>query len=127
MKVQYTINTYDPSDYENVFDAFVKVQKSMEQDHKIGMFMNTRKDFIAVGLFYADWPAELPSVFDPIIKLTSLLGAAVPTSNGTFSALNEILQEWAYKEQDKKYANIFSNQHLISSFSYAVAGMPILP
>ncbi|KAF3067391.1 Bifunctional solanapyrone synthase [Daldinia childiae] len=104
IKVQYTINMYDPSDYENVLNAFAKVQESMEKDPKIGMFINTRRDFIAVGLFYADWPAEFPGAFDPIVKLTSFLGAAVPTSNGTFSTLAEILQEWAYKEKDMKHA-----------------------
>lgn len=93
---------YDPSDYENVLDAFAKVQESMERDPKIGMFINTRRDFIAVGLFYADWPVEFLRAFDPMVKLTSLLCAAVPTSNGSFSTLNEILREWAYEIQDMK-------------------------
>ncbi|KHN93733.1 FAD-binding, type 2 [Metarhizium album ARSEF 1941] len=104
IRVQYTIHMYDPSDYQNVLNAFAKVQESMEQDPKIGMFINTRRDFIAVGMFYAAWSAEIPAAFDPIVKLTSFIGAAVPTANGTFSTLNEILEEWAYKEQDLKHA-----------------------
>ncbi|KAI1394750.1 hypothetical protein F4819DRAFT_501584 [Hypoxylon fuscum] len=106
IKAQYTINMYDPSDYENVLDAFAKVQESMERDPKIGMFINTRRDFIAVGLFYADWPVEFLRAFDPMVKLTSLLCAAVPTSNGSFSTLNEILREWAYEIQDMKHAYV---------------------
>ncbi|EFY94039.2 6-hydroxy-D-nicotine oxidase [Metarhizium robertsii ARSEF 23] len=104
IKVQYTINMYDPSDSKNLLDAFAMVQESMEQDPKMGMFINVRRDFIAIGMFYADWVVELPAAFDPIVKLGSLVGAAVPTSNGTFSALNEILEEWAYKMQDLKHA-----------------------
>lgn len=103
IKVQYTINLYDPSDYENVLGAFVKVQEAMEHDHNIGLFINTRRDFIAVGLFYADWPNEFPAVFGPVTKLTSLVHAAVPTTNGTFSRLNQVLEEWAYSEKDIKY------------------------
>lgn len=93
---------YDASDYENVLHAFAQVQKSMEQDSRIGMFVNGRKDFIAVGLFYADWPVEIPTAFEPIVKLPSLVAAAVPTSNGTFSTLSEILEKWAYKDNGLK-------------------------
>lgn len=102
IKVQYTINMYDPSDCVNVLSAFAKVQLSMEQDSRIGLFINTRRNFIAIGLFYADWPTELPEAFDPFAKLTSFIGAAVPTTNGTFSSLNAVLEEWAYKEKDLK-------------------------
>lgn len=104
MKLQYTINMYDPSDYENVLDAFAEVQKAMEVDPNIGMFINTRKGYIAVGLFYADWPQEFPAAFAPFTKLTSFVAALVPTSNGTFCSLNDILMQWAYREKDLKHA-----------------------
>ena len=93
---------YNPADYQNVIKAYIEVQEAMEEDHNIGLFINVRRDFIAVGIFYADWPAEFPAVFDPLVKLDSLLAAAVPTSNGTFSTLNAILEEWAYKDKDLK-------------------------
>lgn len=102
IKLQHTINMYNPSDCENVIKAFVEVQKSMETDEKIGMFINSRKDYIAIGLFYADWLDNLPAVFEPYNRLTSLIAPIVPTSNGTFSSLNTILEEWAYKEPHLK-------------------------
>ncbi|PVI05736.1 FAD-binding domain-containing protein [Periconia macrospinosa] len=106
IKVQYTINTYDPSDYVNVISAFAKVQASMEQDPQIGLFINTRRSFIAIGYFYADWPTEIPEAFQPLQKLSSFLGAAVPTTNGTFTSLNSVLEQWAYKEKDMKHAYV---------------------
>lgn len=93
---------YQVSDYHNVLAAFVEVQEAMEIDPKIGLFVNTRKDYIAVGLFYADWSAELPRVFDPFSKLTSLIAAVVPTTNGTLVKLMNLLEQWAYKEKDLK-------------------------
>ncbi|KAK7923662.1 FAD-binding domain-containing protein [Apiospora marii] len=104
IKAQYTINMYDVSDYHNVLAAFVEVQEAMEVDHKIGMFINTRKDYTAVGLFYADWSDELPRVFDPFSKLTSLIAAVVPTTNGTLVKLMDLLEQWAYREKDLKHA-----------------------
>ncbi|KAK8036501.1 FAD-binding domain-containing protein [Apiospora marii] len=95
---------YNVSDYHNVLAAFVEVQEAMELDHKIGMFINTRKDYIAVGLFYADWSDELPRVFDPFSKLTSLIAAVVPTTNGTLVKLMDLLEQWAYREKDLKHA-----------------------
>ncbi|KAI0171064.1 hypothetical protein BJ166DRAFT_211070 [Pestalotiopsis sp. NC0098] len=106
IKLQHTINMYNPSDCENVIKAFVEVQKSMETDEKIGMFINSRKDYIAIGLFYADWLDNLPAVFEPYNRLTSLIAPIVPTSNGTFSSLNTILEEWAYKEPHLKHAYV---------------------
>ncbi|KAF1962417.1 FAD-binding domain-containing protein [Byssothecium circinans] len=104
IKVQYTITMYDPSDYVNVLSAFAKVQLSMEQDPRIGLFINSRRHFIAIGTFYADWPAESPKAFDPFTQLKSAIGVAIPTTNGTFSSLNAVLEEWAYKEKDLKHA-----------------------
>ncbi|KAL5114029.1 hypothetical protein ACEQ8H_008085 [Pleosporales sp. CAS-2024a] len=104
LKIQYSIEIYDPSDYNNVIRAFTQIQKAMEQDHRIGSFINTRRDFIAIGLFYADCTADFSTVFDPFFKLTSRLYSAVPKSKGTLTTINAILQEWAYKEINKKHA-----------------------
>lgn len=102
IRVQYTIEMYNLSDYVNVLSAFAQVQSSMEQDPRIGLFINTRRNFIAIGMFYADWPVESPKAFDPFTQLKSSIGAAIPTTNGTFSSLNAVLEEWAYKEKGLK-------------------------
>lgn len=121
INVQYTINMYDTSDHHNVLAAFVKVQEAMELDHKIGLFINTRKDYIAVGLFYADWPTESPRVFEPFSKLTSLIAAVVPTTNGTLLTLTNLLEEWAYKEKDLKLVPTHSMYPHYATSSYTGA------
>ncbi len=84
---QYTVNLYDPSDYVNILLATVKVQEAMETDPKIGLFVNFQPGFVAVGLLYADAPAERPKAFDPFFNLKSLINGGVPTTNGTIKSL----------------------------------------
>ncbi|KAI1392342.1 uncharacterized protein F4822DRAFT_441357 [Hypoxylon trugodes] len=87
IKVQSTINLYNPSDYPNIIRATVKVQEAMEADPKIGLFTNFNAGFVAVGMLYADSPDEKPKVFDPFFDLTSLITAVAPTTNGTLLSL----------------------------------------
>ncbi|KAI1245349.1 hypothetical protein MGN70_012239 [Eutypa lata] len=88
VKIQYTINLYDRSDYLNIINATVKVQQAMEMDPKIGLFTNFHSAFVAVGLLYGDWSEEKPKAFDPFTNLTSLMTAVAPTTNGTLSSLS---------------------------------------
>lgn len=87
VKIQYTINLYDRSDYLNIINATVQVQQAMETDPKIGLFTNFHSAFVAVGLLYGDWSEEKPKAFDPFTNLTSLMTTVAPTTNGTFSSL----------------------------------------
>ncbi|KAJ5092888.1 hypothetical protein N7456_008749 [Penicillium angulare] len=93
INVQYTINLYKPDSYIEIIKATIAVQEAMENDPKIGLFTNFNNGFVAVGLFYADTPAERPSAFEPFDKLgqESLMMAAVPTTNGTILSLAQAM------------------------------------
>lgn len=64
----------------------------MELDSKIGLFVSLNPTFVAVGLLYADTPAETPKVFDPFLNLQSLISAAVPWTDGTIRSLLASIQ-----------------------------------
>ncbi|KAI1779059.1 6-hydroxy-D-nicotine oxidase [Hypoxylon cercidicola] len=87
ISTQYTVNLHNPSDYANILEATVKVQEAMEKDPKISLFVSFQSGFVAVGLLYADSPAERPKAFDPFFNLKSLINTAVPTTNGTIKSL----------------------------------------
>ena len=90
-EIQYTVNVYDPSDYENVLRATTQVQRAAESDPKIGMFANCQGSFIALGFFYYGRTEKPPEAFQPFFKLGSLLQAAVPTTNGSVKSLVDSL------------------------------------
>lgn len=81
------MNVYNATDYANIHNATVNLQKAMEEDPKIGAFVNVQAAFVAVGLFYAEWTEERPKAFDEFFNLGSFLQAAVPTTNGTVKSL----------------------------------------
>lgn len=83
---QYTVSLYDPSDDINILDATVKVQEAMEVNPKIGLLVNVKSSDVAVGLLYADAPAERPEAFDTFFNLKSPINTGVPTINGTILA-----------------------------------------
>ncbi|ODA81015.1 hypothetical protein RJ55_03976 [Drechmeria coniospora] len=87
IKVQYTINLYNPDDYVEIIKATIKVQDEMEKDPKIGLFTNFNQGYVAVGMLYGDTPAEGPQAFEPFHNLTSLLNIACPSKNGTLLSL----------------------------------------
>jgi len=89
--VQFTINVYNPDDYENIIKATVQVQEAMEKDSKLGLFVNFNMGFVAVGLMYADCPPEPPAAFEPFHKLSSLMQNMCPTTNGTLLTLAQVL------------------------------------
>ncbi|RMJ19360.1 hypothetical protein CDV36_000989 [Fusarium kuroshium] len=101
LKVQYTINVYNPEDYTGIINATVKVQNSMESDPKIGLFTNFNPGFVAVGLLYADQPTEQVKAFEPFYKLGSLLSNAIPQTNGTLLSL---AQAMGHKQEPKNRA-----------------------
>ncbi|EMR72870.1 putative fad linked oxidase-like protein [Eutypa lata UCREL1] len=92
IRTKYAVNLYDPADYVNILRATVEVQESMELDPKIGLFVSFNPTFVAVGLLYADTPAETSKVFDPFLNLQSLISAAVPWTDGTIRSLVASIQ-----------------------------------
>ena len=97
--VQYTINVYNPEDYVNIIKATIAVQEAMENDPKIGLFVNFNPGFVAVGLLYGDTPNEKVSAFEPFHNLTSLVTTAFPTTNGTLLSL---AQAMGHAQESKK-------------------------
>jgi hypothetical protein len=87
LKIQYTINLYNPQDYVAIIDATVKVQEAMEKDTKIGSFTNFNAQFVAVGLLYAGTSSERLDAFQPFWDLKSLITTACPTTEGTLLSL----------------------------------------
>ncbi|KAK7983227.1 hypothetical protein PG989_010629 [Apiospora arundinis] len=92
IKTKYRVNLYDPADYVNILKATVQVQESMELDPKIGLSVSFNPTFVAVGLLYADAPAEIPAAFKPFMDLESLMSAAVPWTIGIVKSLVEAIQ-----------------------------------
>ncbi|KAJ4174197.1 hypothetical protein NW754_004612 [Fusarium falciforme] len=101
LKVQYTINIYNPEDYTGIINATIKVQNSMESDPKIGLFTNFNPGFVAVGLLYVDQPNEEVKAFEPFYKLGSLLSTAIPQTKGTLLSL---AQAMGHKHEPKNRA-----------------------
>ncbi|KAI1742422.1 FAD-binding domain-containing protein [Xylaria scruposa] len=87
IRSQYVVNLYNSSDYLNIFQATMRVQKSMELDPKIDMYVTVTPTVVVVGMFYADWVSQPPPAFDPFYQLESLVGKMVPLTNGTVTSL----------------------------------------
>ncbi|KAI0454660.1 FAD-binding domain-containing protein [Xylaria acuta] len=87
IRAQYVVNLYNSSDYINIFQATMKVQKSMELDPRIDLYVTVTPTVVVVGMFYANWVAQPPTAFDPFYQLESLVGAMVPLTNGTVTSL----------------------------------------
>ncbi|KAI0196912.1 6-hydroxy-D-nicotine oxidase [Astrocystis sublimbata] len=94
IKTKYAVNVYDPADYVNILQATIRVQESMEDDPKIGLFVSFSAQSVTVGLLYADeLPEEItPKAFDPFLQLDSLLAQPVPWTSGTIKSLVNSIQ-----------------------------------
>lgn len=90
-KVQYAVALYDPSDYVNILNATIQVQEAMEEDPKIGFFLNVNPTVIITGLLYAEWSAAPPKVFDAFTGLKSYWGPYIPLTNGTIASLTSAI------------------------------------
>ncbi|KAJ8120180.1 hypothetical protein ONZ43_g3045 [Nemania bipapillata] len=65
----------------------MKVQKSMELDSKVDLYVTVTPTVIVIGMFYAEWVAQPPTAFDPFHQLKSQVGVMVPLTNGTGTSL----------------------------------------
>lgn len=54
LHLTWNITLVNPSDHGSIHKATLTVQKSMENDSRIGTFVNFNKDFVAVGLIYTE-------------------------------------------------------------------------
>lgn len=95
IQVWYTVNVYNPSEYLGINAAALEVQEAMEHDPKIGLFVNFNRGFVAVGLLYADSPAERPKVFDQFSNLPGLLQTVISETRGTLGSLMKHLDDIA--------------------------------
>ncbi|EHA18968.1 hypothetical protein ASPNIDRAFT_42784 [Aspergillus niger ATCC 1015] len=93
IKVQYTINLYNPEDYVAINQATFEVQQTMEEDPRIGLLTNFNNGFVAVGLLYGDHPAESEAreTFKPFHNLKSLMTTVLPSTNGTLLSLAQAM------------------------------------
>ncbi|KAI1757665.1 FAD-binding domain-containing protein [Xylaria castorea] len=87
IRTQFVVNLYNSSDYLNIFQATMKVQKSMELDPKIDFYVTVTPTVVVVGMFYANWVSQPPTAFDPFYQLESLVGTMLPLTNGTVTSL----------------------------------------
>lgn len=63
----------------------------MESDSNIDIFVTFSPLAITVGLFYADWLAQKPTVFEAFYNLNSLVVSSIPLTNGTIGSLTSSL------------------------------------
>ncbi|KAJ6020376.1 6-hydroxy-D-nicotine oxidase [Penicillium herquei] len=101
IKVQYTINLYNPEDHVQINKATVAVQEAMETDPKIGLFTNFNNGFVAVGLLFGDIPNEPPAAFTSFYNLKSLVTTVLPSTDGTLLSL---AQAMGHAQESKKRA-----------------------
>lgn len=77
----YTFVVYNAGDVQQVMKAFVKVQKAMESDDRIGAFLSVNANFLVVGMLYRGGTAY-PPVFRAFDGITPM-AVAVPETTGT--------------------------------------------
>ncbi|KAI1337312.1 FAD-binding domain-containing protein [Xylariaceae sp. FL0016] len=90
---QYSLDTYNASDYANIMSAIIDTQHAMEGDEKIDLFVSFSPATIEVGLFYADWIMTTIPEFESIYSLGSRLGSMIPLQNGTIGSLAAALAD----------------------------------
>jgi hypothetical protein len=121
LNIQYAINIYNAADLENLIKATLDVQTAMESDPNIGLFVNSRRGVVIVGMLYADQPLEKPTAFDSFLSLPSLLQTMLPTTNGTLASLVQTLDKFHPSEDGKLVLPILRKAlHVLTSFRRAV-------
>ncbi|KAI1757659.1 FAD-binding domain-containing protein [Xylaria castorea] len=142
---QYTVNAYDASDYVNILRATARLQKAMEDDNKIGFFLNVVSSFMVAGLLYAEHSSAPPRAFEEFFKLESLIAPVVPTTNGSVldlvpvldnvgatvlparRALNAVSTKVDYElylKVHERYRELLKNVHDTSNISYTIQAIP---
>jgi CDP-glycerol glycerophosphotransferase (TagB/SpsB family) len=87
-QVWSTLKAYSATDTIQVMKATISVQKAMEKDDKIGLFVSILKDMFVVGCIYRGW--EVPGVFDAFDKIPEA-AILMPETKGTQQSLARAL------------------------------------
>ncbi|KAF2012097.1 FAD-binding domain-containing protein [Aaosphaeria arxii CBS 175.79] len=83
--IWFSMDIYSPEDYEHIIDTTIQVQAAMEDDPKLGFFVNVNPEGILVGKFYAEW-SPLPAAFRGFNTIVPIQTFA-PETNGTLKDL----------------------------------------
>lgn len=88
-RVWSTLKAYSAADVIQVMNATISMQKAMEQDDKIGLFVSVLKDMFVVGCIYRGWdvPPKTFEAFDSITEVAVLM----PETKGTQKSLARAL------------------------------------
>ena len=88
-RVWSTLKAYSAADVIQVMNGTITIQKAMEHDDKIGLFVSVLKDMFVVGCIYRGWdvPARTFEVFDSITEVAVLM----PETKGTQKSLARAL------------------------------------
>jgi hypothetical protein len=62
--------------------ATVEVQKTMEEDHRVGLFLSVNAGFLVAGFLYRGQTSEMPPAFKAFDDITPL-SSPVPATQGT--------------------------------------------
>ncbi|KAI0454666.1 FAD-binding domain-containing protein [Xylaria acuta] len=142
---QYTVNAYDGSDYVNILRSTARLQEAMENDNKIGFFLNVVSGVMVAGLLYAEHRSAQPKAFEDFFKLQSLIAPVVPTTNGTVLDLVPILDNVGatvlparralnavstkvdyelYLRVHERYSKLLKNEYGAGNISYTIQAIP---
>ncbi|ETS78644.1 hypothetical protein PFICI_08497 [Pestalotiopsis fici W106-1] len=80
----------------------------MESDPNIGLFVNSRRGVVRVGLLYADQPLGKSDTFDSFLSLPSLLQTMLSTTNGTLASLVQTLDKFHPPDDGKRAVTTLS-------------------
>ncbi|KAI0530099.1 FAD-binding domain-containing protein [Xylaria digitata] len=90
---QYSLTVYNASDYPNILNATIQVQKAMESDPNIDIFVSVAPAAVTVGLLYADWLPEPPQAFNTFFGLSSLLESPIALTNGSIGSFEAAMDK----------------------------------
>ncbi|PVH84694.1 FAD-binding domain-containing protein, partial [Cadophora sp. DSE1049] len=85
-KVWYTFKMYSADDTERVMKAVVEVQKAMETDDRIGLFLTCAGNFFVAGMLHLGWTDSPVPAFKALDEITPMM-VTVPEMNGTAASV----------------------------------------
>ncbi|KAF4620240.1 hypothetical protein G7Y89_g14580 [Cudoniella acicularis] len=86
----YTLKIYNIASSPAIMAAAVSVQKAMENDSRIGFFLNINTGFITAGMLYLGWQDKPPKAFKAFDEITPMQ-IAIPETNGTHLEIARLL------------------------------------
>jgi hypothetical protein len=88
-RVWATLKAYSAANVVEVMNATISVQKAIDHNDKIGLFVSVLKDMFVVGCIYRGWdvPPKTFGAFDNIAEVAILM----PETKGTQQSLARAL------------------------------------